>query len=161
MNETFYPEKWGNILKPYKNKTKNYLEIGLDKGITLPIWQEYFNCNVSGIDINLNNLQIDKSKFSIYEMNALDKALANTLFKAEQFDVIVDDSDPFSHVEIFNIFQKFLAKGGIYIIETFKSKYVFYKNFNELKSMHKKFCFKIGFSSLSKQFIIYGNKLTS
>jgi hypothetical protein len=153
-----YVEKWGNILKPYKNKTRRYLEIGLLKGVTLPLWQEYFNCEVHGIDVDLSNLEIDKSNFFIYEMDATDSVAANRHFTSEQFHVIVDDSSPFLHVEIFEVYEKFLAKGGIYIIETFKPGHPLALDYAKLTTKHKHFEFNIGYSVLSKQPIIYGYK---
>jgi len=154
-----YTQKWGDILIPYKHRTKNYLEIGLDKGITLPWWEDYFNCNVYGIDIDFSNLQIDKSAYNLYEINALDEKKAFDNFNNVKFDVIVDDSDPCFHYNIFEIYNNFLNKNGIYVIETYVFKYNFILDFLKLNKNYKNFNFKIGKSILSNQSIIYGIKL--
>ena len=159
-----YTKKWGNILTPYKNITKNYLEIGLFKGITLPIWQEYFNCKVHGIDINLANLEIDKSCFHVYELDATNPRDVPKNFNKLKFEVIVDDSNPEKHYDIFEIYQHFLAKDGIYIIETYKANraskplYSLLLDYVKLVKNYSNFNFHIGSSALSNQQIIYGYK---
>ncbi len=159
-----YTEKWGDILKPYKNKTKNYLEIGLYRGVTLPWWKDYFDCEVYGIDIDLTNLEIDKNKFHVYEADASDPNKIPTDFASIKFDVIVDDSDPKLHYKIFEIYQSFLSEGGIYIIETYKPHnttrpiYSLLSDYVKLIKNYKNFSFHIGQSHLSKQQIIYGYK---
>lgn len=153
-----YPKKWGNILEPYKTNTQRFLEIGLDKGITLPIWKEYFNCEIYGIDITLSNLQIDRTKYHLYEMDATDKEVAIKNIGTKTFDVIVDDSSPYFHFEIFEIYQAFLNKNGIYIIETFKPFHPLLLDYARLTRRYPNFNFHLGKSSLSQQAIIYGIK---
>jgi hypothetical protein len=148
-----YTEKWGDILKPYKNKTKNYLEIGLYKGVTLPIWKNYFNCNVYGIDITLKNLTIDKKDFFIYEANSIDKEFANKMFNDVWFDVIVDDASPHLHVQTFEIYSQKLNKDGIYVIETFRQNPNFLETLAILKK-NKDFNFRVVISRLSKKPVI-------
>lgn len=159
-----YVEKWGDILKPYKNVTKNYLEIGLFKGVTLPMWQKYFNCNVYGIDIDLSNLEIQQSLFHIYKADASKQEDVPKDFNSLKFEVIVDDSSPHLHYNIFEIYQQFLAEGGIYIIETYKSyktkepMHCLLFDYVKLVKNYKNFNFHIGKSFLSNQAIIYGYK---
>lgn len=148
-----YTKKWGNVLVPYKDKVKNYLEIGLDKGVTLPIWKNYFNCQVYGIDISLKNLTINKNNFFIYEANSIDKNFANNTFQDYYFDMILDDASPHLHVETFEVYSPKLSKTGIYIIETFRHSPNFMQIFKALK-INKKFNFKITFSLLSREPVI-------
>jgi len=155
-----YTEKWGNILKPYKNITKNYLEIGLFKGITLPWWKEYFNCEVYGIDRDLSTLEIDTTPFHVYQMEALDKDQADLRFNSIKFDVIVDDSTPEFPNQIFNIYQKYLNCNGIYIIETYKNNSQALLSFGKLSNNFKNFKFNIGISHLSNRPIVYGYKIS-
>ena len=138
-----FTKRWGDILDPYKNRVNNYLEIGLYKGTSLKVWKDHFNCNAYGIDISLDDIEIDKDIHNIYCMDATDENSANAAFNNIKFDYITDDSCPNNHYKIFTIFSKFLEENSIYIIETFKSKFVFYSDLNRLTKNFPNFRFEV------------------
>lgn len=161
MDSVEFTKKWGETLFPYKNNTKNYLEIGLFKGESLPLWKEYFNnCNVYGIDITLDNLIINKQDYNIFCFDATNRIMANNFLSHIKFDVIIDDSSPEDHYDIFQIYSKFLNESGIYIIETYKSKLKFYLDLQKLKKNFSNFRFEVIHSRNSKENAIACYKLT-
>lgn len=135
-----FTDKWGKLLEYYRDQPIDYLEIGLYKGESLPLWYNYFgtNCNIHGIDLDLSLISIDsRFNFKFYEMNALDQSKFNLYFKDKQFDVIVDDANPFQHASVFDLYSKLLKPGGTYIIETYKCSAQYYKDFTYIKNQNK------------------------
>jgi len=153
-----YAEKFGQVLKPYRHTIQNYLEIGLDTGLSLKHWQDYFNCNVYGIDITLSNLKIDSSLYNIYEFSSIDEDKYNYFLKNISFDLILDDGAPHLHIETFNIASKFLSENGIYIIETFRSTQPYANVSTHLSKKHPSFIFTPIYSFLSKKMCILAKK---
>lgn len=139
-----FTSKWGHTLEPYKNKNINYLEIGLYKGKSLPLWKQYFGATskIYGIEIDLSKFNEDCKEYEIYEMDALDREKAFSTFKDVKFDVIIDDSCPHRHAGIFSIYSNFLKKDGIYLIETFKSKFQYFSDLSYLKKNYLNFNFE-------------------
>lgn len=146
-----FTSKWGNILSVYRDTQFNFLEIGLYKGQSLPLWQDYFgpDCKIYGIEICMQNFIHNQPNFLTYEMNALDKIKADELFKATSFSVIIDDSDPNKHYDIFKIYSNFLSDNGTYLIETFKSNLRFFRDLSMLKQDYPNFVFDVVYSPTS------------
>ncbi len=133
-----FTDKWGNLLESYRHKNIDYLEIGLYKGESLPLWQNYFgkDCKIYGIDLDLSDISIDSSySFEFYEMDALNESKFNEHFKDKRFDIIIDDANPFLHVSVFELYSKLLKPGGVYIIETYKCNIQFYKDHSYLNKL--------------------------
>lgn len=149
-----------SIFNKIKNNVTNYLEIGLYKGESLASWKDYFKCNIYGIDITLHYISVDVSQYYIFKANAIDPQSIPTCFENLIFDVIVDDSSHLAHLEVFKNYSRYLAIGGIYVIETYKSKLCFYKDLRYLKRAYSNFDITIACSSLSKLPVLVCTRLS-
>lgn len=122
-----YIDVYEEILKPYREKAKNVLEIGLFSGQSLRMWEQYFTGKVYGIDCSelpcggLQDLRpmIAEGTHNIIIMDGTSKVDIEKNFKGVKFDVIIDDgSHNLEHqLESYKHFKSHIAKGGIYIIE--------------------------------------------
>lgn len=103
------------------SKTKNIslLEIGVQFGYSIKMWQEYFdNSWISGIDIDLNKIIFDDLE-NVFACDATDSNKINKIFNNKKFDYIIDDG---SHkvedqIKSFDILFPRLNSGGKYFIE--------------------------------------------
>lgn len=103
----------------------NILEIGVDEGKSLHMWDKYFagKCSVLGLDIddkthlntpNINCYQLDQNNLSQLEYYC-------TYFQESniKFDIIIDDGSHHMKDQIltFTHFFDFLSNDGVYFIE--------------------------------------------
>jgi hypothetical protein len=121
-----YIPYYETILQTKKNDEVNILEVGVQGGICLLLWELYFvNAkNVVGVDVDTTRVQqkvIDQSKstnkITIVNGDATDRNVIDSL--QHTYDVIVDDG---SHrlsdqLSTFRLLCDKLNDGGIYIIE--------------------------------------------
>jgi hypothetical protein len=123
-------EGWGDkgtlhsYIEPYethmdRKSNIDILEIGVQKGHSIAMWNDYFeNSNVYGIDISFNNL-IFKDLKNIFICDATDESLINETFKDIEFDYVVDDGSHLIEHQIksFDILWPRIKPGGKYFIE--------------------------------------------
>lgn len=122
-----YIEVYEEILLNKRTDAKAVLEIGVFKGNSLRMWQQYFNCPVYGIDCDetphggLADLRemIASGEFYISIFDAANPELVEKYFSCFQFDVIIEDANHqlSQQIELYNIWKKYLSPDGIYIIE--------------------------------------------
>lgn len=122
-----YIEVYEEILKPYRIRAKNILEIGLMSGESLRMWSEYFDGNVYGMDCDIKpiNGKADLTGaiaegFNIVIGDATNPVDVKKHFKGIRFDVIIEDAghDFGQQLKIFSTVGRYLNhNGGIYIIE--------------------------------------------
>jgi hypothetical protein len=122
-----YIDAYEVLLKPYREKALNILEIGLFSGQSLRMWEQYFSGKSIGIDCSetpcggLQDLRpmINEGTHNIIIMDGTSKVDIEKHFKGVKFDVIIDDgSHNLEHqLESYKHLKSHLAKGGIYIIE--------------------------------------------
>ena len=101
-------------LKPYRFKKIRILEIGIDSGLSLKLWKDYFSeAEIIGVDIKVPNIE------STCKMICGDATNSATFEDLGNFDIIIDDgSHLFKHqIKTFNILFPRLNSEGIYIIE--------------------------------------------
>jgi hypothetical protein len=101
-------------LTPFRLKKIRILEIGIDSGLSLQLWKDYFiDAEIIGVDIKVPNIN------SECKMVCGDATDPNTFEGLGNFDIIIDDgSHLFKHqIKTFNILFPKLNVGGIYIIE--------------------------------------------
>ncbi len=123
--ERFYPE----YLEPFLSKKEGaLLEIGVDKGSSMKLWQEYLpNLFVYGVDIGVSDsgdnyhiFQADQSSPSHLDL------LVNKLREAKRPLWIVNDDGshiPEHQILTFNKLFPVLEAGGVYIIEDIETSY--------------------------------------
>lgn len=123
------PEGWGDkgTLHSYidlyasqmtKRSNVSVLEIGVEYGHSIAMWQEYFNnSKVYGIDIKSDNVKFELQNFILGD--ATDSDVIKKHFPRNKFDYIIDDgSHKIAHqIASFDILFPKMKKGGKYFIE--------------------------------------------
>ena len=128
---------YDNTFFDLKDKKLNILEIGIQNGSSLVLWNEYFkNSIIYGID----NTNFIKDRLDTYPriktiiQDAYKKELTSNL---PLFDIIIDDGPHTleSQIKFINNYFKKLNKNGKLFIEDVDGKY----NLNELRKEASKF----------------------
>lgn len=95
---------------------KRILEIGIQNGYSLKVWEEYFpNAKIVGIDID-DKKQFDTKRTRTIKGNQSDRNFLDTL---PMFDIIIDDGGHTmeqQQISLGCLFKK-VNKGGLYIVE--------------------------------------------
>ena len=119
-----YTEFYGDLLRYYRDRKVNVLEIGVRQGGSLLMWRDYFEAgSIYGIDLHLDAVEVEfDDRIQVFAGDAYDPEVVDTVFQDLLFDVIVDDG---SHrledqIECLNIYAARLRPGGILIIEDIK-----------------------------------------
>jgi hypothetical protein len=113
-----YCTYYDTILSNQRLTAKNILEVGIDNGCSLLMWNDYFvNANIYGIDISLHYNPILREKNRIHCIQD-DQSNLQTKFNVE-FDMIIDDGSHIVSHQKATIEKLWptLKKGGIYILE--------------------------------------------
>lgn len=123
------PEGWGDkgTLHSYidlyaaqmtKRSNVSVLEIGVEYGHSIAMWQEYFkNSKVYGIDIKSDNIEFELENFILGD--ATDAEVISKNFPRNKFDYVIDDG---SHtiadqIASFDLIFPKMKNGGKYFIE--------------------------------------------
>ena len=123
-------EGWGDkgtlhtyieIYDKYMEKKDNIsiLEIGVQKGHSIRMWQDYFkDSKVYGIDVTLDNVIFDQLE-NVYVCDGTDESAVNATLGDLQLDYVVDDgSHLIDHqIKSFDIIWPRIKPGGRYFIE--------------------------------------------
>jgi hypothetical protein len=109
------------IYEEHMNKKQDIdiLEIGVQKGHSIRMWQDYFiNSNVYGIDITLDNVIYDGLN-NVYVCDATSESQINEIFLDKKFDYVVDDGSHLIEHQIksLEILWEKIKPGGKYFIE--------------------------------------------
>lgn len=119
-----YCRQYDNLIKDYRNKSINFLEIGVFKGESLKIWREAFpNAKkIVGIDINPVCKMYENTEKNIFVEigDASNKDFIAYLEKQYgPFDIIIDDGSH-TNKDIIVSFELLFPKmndDGLYIVE--------------------------------------------
>ena len=122
-----YFEIYERYLERYRDKSINFLEIGVQGGGSLQMWKKYFGANskIVGIDIDPNT-KFEEEQISVEIGNQSDEEfLKKVVEEYGPFDIIIDDG---SHIQsdVLNSFfflYPTLKRGGTYIIEDTHTAY--------------------------------------
>ena len=118
-----FTEFYDDFFSKYKDRTVNILEIGIDKGSSLLMYNAFFDgkCNIYAIDIE------DKSEYNTENIKTfvVDQSNREQLMEFKKligdvkFDIILDDGSHWpEHQNIsFYYLNDLLSEDGIYIIE--------------------------------------------
>ena len=97
----------------------NFLEIGVQLGHSIAMWQDYFvESQVHGIDVTLSNVIFDNLE-NVFVCDATVQEQVDSCFEGKTFDYIIDDG---SHrvadqIKSLQIFYPYLKDLGQYFIE--------------------------------------------
>lgn len=125
-----YTDYYESLFSSLRDKPVRLLEIGVQGGISLLLWKEYFpKGEITGIDIDFSRVQTKVVEAAAaghpIRMLQADAALPSvTDHLSGKYDIIIDDgSHHFAHqITSFMILKDFLNKGGLYIIEDVQSE---------------------------------------
>lgn len=128
-----YIEVYEQLFAPYRDKKLTMVEVGVYKGGSIYMWQNYFtNGTIIGIDIDPSCKVYDNPKGPTV---ILDDATKKEVFdKIGPIDIIIDDG---SHkledaINTFNVAFPKLNSGGLYIIEDVQDLATWSTEFNKL-----------------------------
>jgi hypothetical protein len=136
-----YLETYEKVLKDKYLSCKNVLEIGIQRGGSIKLWNDYFiNANIYGIDIDDGPKFLEEFKrVKCLKMNAYSKDSIDYFSnKNIKFDFIIDDGPHTLESMIFTLihYSKLLTPTGILIIEDIPSidwAYLFERITNKYK----------------------------
>lgn len=123
-----YTEIYARYFAPLKDKPIKFLEIGIWKGYSVKLWEEYFkNADLYFFDVTFSQIEY-YSQRSHYLLANQDNAqdLQNAMAKTGgDFDVIIDDGGHTMNQQIvsFQTLFPYVKKGGMYIIEDLHTSY--------------------------------------
>ncbi len=122
-----YLKRYNFHFYPIREKVKKILEIGVDKGESLYMWEEYFpNAEIHGLDINKECEKFNKGRVKIHIGDQSNKNFLNDLGEKNNFfDIIIDDgSHIHDHIiKSFTSLYPFLKNGGYYVVEDVVNNY--------------------------------------
>jgi cephalosporin hydroxylase len=122
-----YLPVYETILSPLRESAKRVLEIGIERGGSLKLWNDYFpNAEIMGFDIQEKVPDFLKNypRIKTFKTNAYDTKLVSELIqKGYYFNVITDDGPHTLESMIFfaKYYSQLLAPGGVLIIEDIPS----------------------------------------
>lgn len=128
-----YFEHYDHYFSKYRNTPVRILEIGVNLGGSMDLWQQYFgkDAKVMGLDIDpAVRERIDPSIevviFDQEDREGLIELFSNTT----PFDIIIDDGghQMTQQIRSFEALFPLLNKGGIYLVEDVQTSY--WKTFN-------------------------------
>jgi len=120
---------YDKLFAPFQDKPITLLEIGVNRGRSLSVWEFYFSqASIYGIDIKKRKEMLDRIHRSIVKMiNQSDKKrLIKFAEEHGPFDIIIDDgSHMMSHqIASFEALWPHVTSGGLYVIEDTETSYV-------------------------------------
>ncbi len=118
----------------FKNKKITIFEIGVFRGGSLKMWNNYFGSqiNIVGIDIDPSCKQYEDKNIKIYIGDQTDQDFLQSVIKEnDNPNIIIDDGGHTSNQQIssFNYLYEELRPGGIYLIEDTHTSYS--RNFHD------------------------------
>lgn len=121
---TAYLGQYDRLFAPYRERPVRLLEIGIQNGGSLEIWNKFFVAaeRLVGCDITAEcaRLQYDDPRIGVVVADATtDDALEQVLALSPDFDIIIDDGSHRSEdiVRCFHRYFPHLRPGGLYVVE--------------------------------------------
>jgi hypothetical protein len=125
-----YLENYDPLLEPWVNKEVALLEIGLHRGGSLLLWQDYFQKGkITGIDIHLPPEFQPTERIKVFEGDQADSVFLSKVAEErapDGYDIIIDDAShigEFTKKAFWHLFDNHLKPGGLYVIEDWYTGY--------------------------------------
>lgn len=115
-----YTEHYHRLLEPMRQTVENVLEIGVNSGGSLRMWQDYFpNAKVLGLDINRDCLKHAEDRITVKMADQHSEGQLTAAAGDKHYDLIIDDGSHERHHQIFSmqVLLPYLEDQGYYIIE--------------------------------------------
>lgn len=126
------------LFASFKDQPICFLEIGVNKGGSIPVWEQYFpNAKLLAVDINPACLARATSRTHIELVDQSDAAQLKTYAdRLGPFDIIVDDGSHMTSHQIttFETLWSYVRPGGIFVIEDTLTSYSGFLNKNYVDS---------------------------
>lgn len=129
MKQHGYTQYYSMFFDAVREKENNLLEIGIDKGGSIKMWQDYFpNSRIYGIDLRSDYEYLLDHRTSTHIVDQSNKGeliVFASQFPEGHFNIIVDDGSHKSSDMIltFETLFPYLASGGYYVIEDLLCNY--------------------------------------
>lgn len=123
-----YTKIYERFFGELREKPIRFLEIGIYKGDSVKLWENYFpSAELHFIDISLNNVQYFSNR-SHYHLVDQANIPALQLFAhsvSGEFDIIIDDGGhtQIQQISSFLALFPFVKKGGYYVVEDLHTSY--------------------------------------
>ncbi|HEY5236715.1 MAG TPA: class I SAM-dependent methyltransferase [Rhabdochlamydiaceae bacterium] len=123
-----YTEIYARYFAPLKDKPIKFLEIGIYKGNSVRLWEEYFkNAELHFMDITLERVEYSpqRAHFHIADQEKPEDLRMFIQKTGGNFDVIVDDGGHTMMQQVMSFKYLFpqVKRGGMYIIEDLHTSY--------------------------------------
>lgn len=126
-----YANIYDSYFHNYRNTFKKVLEIGVFRGGSLNMWQDYFNsAEIYGLDINKKCKKFEHDRIKMFIGSQIDDNILLTIGSGNEYDLIIDDGSHIVEHQIYSFTKllPYVKKGGYYIIEDINTSY--WKKFN-------------------------------
>lgn len=125
-----YLDRYNPMLAPWVGKSISLLELGVLKGGSLLLWNDYFpSSKIVGIDLNSPENFDPVEGINIFQGSQIDteflSKVANTS-APNGFDIIIDDAShtgELTKISFWHLFDNHLKPGGMYVIEDWGTGY--------------------------------------
>lgn len=123
-----YTQIYAKYFSELKNKPIKFLEIGIYKGSSVKMWEEYFtHADLHFIDINFDAIEYFSKRAHYHLCNQENREELTQLMQKTggEFDVIIDDGGHTMSQQItsFTVLFPHIKRGGMYIIEDLHTSY--------------------------------------
>ena len=115
-----YLRHYEKVFAAWKDKSINFIEIGVANGNSLGVWKELFTtAQIIGVDINPECAKFAGDRIKIEIGSQDDPEFLARLCSKYEPTIIVDDGSHLAHhvIYTFEHMFPFLAPGGIYVVE--------------------------------------------
>lgn len=116
-----YIDVYEHVLAPYRTRPVSVLEVGVEHGSSLQLWENYFiNAElIIGLDKDASRVTIPLSFARVRQVDSTAQDEVDAALAGGTFDVIIDDGDhtlASQTATFYNLF-KHLSSDGLYVIE--------------------------------------------
>ena len=125
-----YLEKYDPMLEPWIGEKIAMLELGIYKGGSLHLWNDYFpSSKIVGVDLNLPENFKTAANIYMYQGNQGDTEFLSKVANETApggYDIIIDDASHIGNltkISFWHLFDKHLKPGGLYVIEDWGTGY--------------------------------------
>lgn len=122
-----HSKMYDKLFAPFQDKSISLLEIGINRGGSVRVWEEYFSeASLYAIDVRLRCSQEASARTTV---DMVDQSNADALRayaeKRGDFDIIIDDGSHMTGHQIltFETLWPHLTPGGIYVVEDTLTSY--------------------------------------
>jgi hypothetical protein len=114
-----YLRKYEFFLKNFKNEDFTLMELGVFRGASLKMWEEYFpKAEIVGVDIEESTKRCEGGRIKVIAGDLANPVFLNSL-KSLGAKIIVDDASHWWPDQLRNLFVLYpsLPEGGVYVVE--------------------------------------------